>query len=393
MIKDKHILVLPKWYPSPQYASAGIFVQRHIESVLSYTNISVLYAESNPSISGFQIIEHYGIEKEIPTYRYSFAKRITGFSFLDRLLKIILYFIALQKGFNRIKKEQGKIELIHVTVLLRTGIFAWIKKTFSNIPYIITEHWTGYLPLTNHYEKNTLKKLITPYIIKKAALISPASDDLGKAMKNHGLNNNYFTVHNVVNTDFFNPNYSRNNTIPKIISVAMLLDEHKNISGMLRSLKRIKEEGIQFEYHILGKGKDQEKLIQYATSLNLENEVHFLGLQPANKVAEHMQNSDLLLLFSNYENLPCVIVEAFASGIPVLATDVGGMKEMIRNNNLGELINAKDEDALFHSLKKMILNRSRYDQKYIATFAHENFGQEFIGNRIKEMYELVFNND
>ncbi len=390
MLKNRHILVLPKWYPNPEYESAGIFVQRHIESVLPHTNISVLYVAASTELKGFSIRKEYKKEKGIDTLRFYYGREITGISFLDRFLKLFLYFFCLKKGYSFLEKKKNKIDLIHVTVLLRTGIFAWIKNKFTGTPYIITEHWTGYLPMTGHYKKNGLKKLLTPSIIKNAELISPASDDLGKAMKTLGLNNEYFTVHNVVDTDFFKPDFNHKNTIPKILTVAMLLDEHKNISGILRTLKKIKDEGINFEYHIFGKGEDEKKLKNHSIELGLKKNVFFHGLQPPDRIAKEMRNADFFLLFSNYENLPCVIIEAMASGIPVLSSDVGGISEMIQNKKVGELIPAQDEKLLFEKIKHFISHNSTYDKKYISEFAKSNFGKEHIGLRIRKMYESIF---
>ncbi len=389
-LQNKHILVLPKWYPNPNYISLGIFTQRHVQSVSPYTNISVLYVQSDHTLTGWTSTSSFEKESGIDTLRYSFAKKITGISFLDKFLKFFFYFFYFFKGFNFLEKEKNKIDLIHVTVLLRTGIFAWMKYFFSGTPYIITEHWTGYLPSSNIYNKSGLKKIITPFILKHARLISPASDNLGEAMQNLGLKNkNYFTVHNVVDTDFFYPDFELKNPTPKILTVAMLLDAHKNISGMMRVSKRLKDEGIDFLHRIIGKGEDRDLFIELSKELGLQNQVEFLGIQSAQVVAEEMRNADFLLLFSNYENLPCVIIEAMASGIPAISTDVGGISEMIRNDKLGTLIPPRDEEALYQTIKSFIRKRNDFDKAFISHFAQHNFGKEFIGQRILEMYHKV----
>lgn len=385
----KHILILPKWYPSHNYSSAGIFVKRHALSVAPYTNISILYLEADPQIKKWKINRSFEKEDGLDTLRYYYPKTIFGINILDKIIKLFLYFYCAFQGFLFLQKNKNKIDLIHVTVLLRTGIFAYFIQLFYKIPYIITEHWTGYLELTNDYKNSFYRKLITPRIIKKAKLISPASNDLGNSMKNLGLEGNYFTVYNVVDTSLFRADFNHKNKIKTILTVAMLFDRHKNISGIFRVLQRLKKEGYQFQYNILGKGEDREKLEKYKNELGLEKEVNFLGLQSADKVAEYMRTSDFLMMFSNYENLPCVIVEALASGIPVVATDVGGISEMIQNAQLGALVKSKDEEALYLEVKKMLEGNNVFDKKYISNFAQNNFSQKVIGERLKEMYDSI----
>lgn len=384
----KHILIFPKWYPSHNYSSAGIFVKRHALSVASHVNISILYLEADSQIKKWEIKRSFEKEDGLDTLRYYYPKTILSIGFLDKVIKLILYFYCAFQGFLFLRKKKNKIDLIHVTVLLRTGIFAYFIQFFYKIPYIITEHWTGYLELTNDYKNSFYRKFITPSIIKNARLISPASDDLGNSMQKLGLKGKYFTVYNVVDTHLFQPNFNHQNEIKKILTVAMLFDRHKNVSGIFRVLQRLKKEGFQFEYNILGKGDDRKKLEEYRKELGLENEINFLGLQTGKEVAKHMNTSDFLMMFSNYENLPCVIAEALASGIPVVATDVGGISEMIRNERLGALVEAKDEEALYLEVKKMLGENSSFDKKYISTFAQNHFSKKVIGERLLEMYEL-----
>ncbi len=388
-LSNKHILILSKWYPSHNYTSAGIFVKRHALAVSPHTNLSILYAEADEQVR-WNIKKEWTNEDGLDTLRYYFPKRITGVSFLDKFLKLLLYFYCISKGYAFLEKRKGKFDLVHVTVLLRTGVFAYFNHWFRNVPYVITEHWTGYLELTQDYKKSFYRKWLTPWVIKRAKVIAPASDDLGKAMQNLGLTGRYLTIHNVVDTDFFKPQtHPSKKTILRILTVAMLLDKHKNISGILRVLKRIKDQGHTFQYEILGKGADARMLADYATELGLEHEVRFLGLQPARTVAEKMQSADFLLLFSNYENLPCVIVEALASGIPVVATDVGGISEMIRHDGLGTMVPAGNEDALEKAVLSVLERMDTFDTNEIRTFAVGHFSKKYIGERIRKLYEMA----
>ena len=94
------------------------------------------------------------------------------------------------------------------------------------------------------------------------------------------------------------------------------------------------------------------------------------------------------MLFSNFENLPCVIVEAFASGVPVLTTDVGGIAEIVSPER-GILIKAEDEEALLKGMVQMLDTSQDYDRKAIRQYAITTFSVEKIGSQIFEQYQNV----
>jgi len=94
-----------------------------------------------------------------------------------------------------------------------------------------------------------------------------------------------------------------------------------------------------------------------------------------------------LVLFSNYENMPVVINEAFAIGIPVIATDTGGISEQVNEWN-GRLVKPCDEDALYSSILSMMEDSGRFDQKKIKDYAELWFGSKSIENQLKTLYGL-----
>jgi L-malate glycosyltransferase len=103
-----------------------------------------------------------------------------------------------------------------------------------------------------------------------------------------------------------------------------------------------------------------------------------------------MRGSDVFLLFSNYENLPVVLIEAFASGLPVISSDVGGIAEHLSAER-GKLITAKDNDALSNAMNEIIneLAQKKYDQKRIAQYAKEHFSYEKISAQYHDLYKRI----
>ena len=121
---------------------------------------------------------------------------------------------------------------------------------------------------------------------------------------------------------------------------------------------------------------------------SLSDYVVFHGKKTSAEVAQAYQAADFMVLFSNFENLPCVIVEAFASGVPVLSTAVGGIAEILAPER-GLLIQANDEDALLQGMNTMLDHSREYDREAIRTYAVTTFAADKIGRQIYEQYEKV----
>jgi glycosyltransferase involved in cell wall biosynthesis len=130
-----------------------------------------------------------------------------------------------------------------------------------------------------------------------------------------------------------------------------------------------------------------EHWIQQASSLGIRSDsIDFFGEISWEEVARKMESSHALLLFSNYENLPCVIVEALACGLPVISTRVGGISEHI-NPERGILVDRGDEDALAKAIDSMSSNIDQYDKEALRKYAVERFSNEAVATAFVGLYK------
>ena len=137
-------------------------------------------------------------------------------------------------------------------------------------------------------------------------------------------------------------------------------------------------------------GSDPERLTKlrhYAASMNLtEPCVSFSGPKNIEEVARGMQMADALILFSRKENFPCVIAEAWATGVPVISTDVGGISEHLTENcGRGILIPNEDESALRSALLKLG-TEAKIDAVDIRKYAVDHFSVEAVSNAFDKVY-------
>ena len=106
---------------------------------------------------------------------------------------------------------------------------------------------------------------------------------------------------------------------------------------------------------------------------------------PHNEVACWLQKSDCFLLFSLYENMPCVIAEALCCGLPVISSDVGGISEIITSEN-GILVSPSDESACAKAILEISANKHHFNQIQISEKATAQFSYDTIGRKIASVY-------
>jgi len=127
----------------------------------------------------------------------------------------------------------------------------------------------------------------------------------------------------------------------------------------------------------------------YAAELGLnDSQVRFTGLLEGENVVEAYQSADFMVMFSNYENMPVVISESLACGLPVVATAVGGIPEYINTEN-GQLVNAGDEAALLEAIDFMLDHYPEFDKQKIRQNAVEIFSKKAVAEKLQELYNYV----
>ncbi len=379
------VLFLSAWYPNRYDAMAGLFVRKHAEAVSLYCDVKVLYVHGDKNITEIEIVKQNF--NKVEEYIVYFPENNKGA--LRRIHKLFSYIKAIRIGFQTIKKTSGLPDIVHVNILTRSGILAyWLKKS-KNIPYVITEHWTRYLPSRRSYS-GILRKFITKLIVKNASAVLPVSEDLKNAMISHHLiNNNYQVVNNVVEDIFFENHRNSAKHIKNILHVSCFDDNQKNITGILRVIAKLTTLRDDFRIVIVGTGIDFNAIIQYAETLKIPSKfIRFTGELSPSEVADEFFQCDFFLMFSNHENSPVVISESLSCGKPVLSSDVGGISEHVNISN-GILIPAKDEQKLVEKLDYMLDNYQYFDSKAIQNEARKKFSYERVGKIIKSLYKKI----
>ncbi len=383
-----NILFLSSWYPNRVLPTLGNFVQKHAEAVALRTNVVALFVCSdNNNTQKYEVV--VSTLNGVFTINVYYKKVTHSIPVLSQLQKATRYIKAHLIGLKIVNQKFNRIDLVHHNILYPAGIIAWYLKKFKGIPYIITENWTGYLPSKNT-PRGWIERVLSKKIARNASYITPVSKDLRDAMLNLGFDTNYEIIYNVTDTKLFYPTETKKDGKIKIVHISTLDDAHKNISGMLRVTEKLSKLRNDFEIWFIGDG-DSTPHIKTASDLNIHKTFAFFdGTKTTKEVAEIMRNAHCFLLFSNYENLPCVMVEALASGIPIVSSTAGGIPEHI-TDNLGYLIKPLDEPALLDALNKAIDNikSGKYNSKELSNYATNNFSYEKVGEKFVALYSRI----
>lgn len=144
-----------------------------------------------------------------------------------------------------------------------------------------------------------------------------------------------------------------------ILFVGRLSDQEKRISSLLRCFAQIADQFADTDLLIVGEGNDGEWLRRLALEL-VPARVRFLGWRSgADALAPLYAAAECLALPSRREGFPTVVGEAMACGTPVIATDVGGVSELVTNGVTGWLLPPEDDAALARGLTAVLADRSR----------------------------------
>ena len=384
------ILHLPKWYPSKADPQLGVFIKKQIVAVSGlYKNIIIYPSKSSDCIKKYEVemSEDSGILCIIINYR-EFSH--DGHP-LKKIVNGIRYYKALLKGNKTLIKEKGKPDLVHVHVLLRLGIFAYYYWIVKKVPYVISEHWSGYVD-GKFGSKTFLYKFILRYVARKAKAIISVTELLKNAMiSNNVRNNDFYVVPNVINKPEVNENnLKRISNELQILTVADLVDEIKNISGILKALSKVKNHIKSFRYHLIGDGEDRELLISLSKVLGLDGKVEFHGQKSNEFVHDFIREIDFLVVNSNVETFSIVTAEALIHGKPVIGTICGG-PEMFINDKNGILIHPGNQLELQNALIRMADSFMDYDEKVISGSIDEKYNSEKIAEKLVNIYSSILN--
>ena len=377
MRSPKNILFLASWYPHPSNPTLGNFIQKHAEAASIHHNISTLSVHASDVSEVF--VEQ--TKRDKLTEIRVFYPRASGL--FKRLLQYMRWRNAVALGVATYRQLDGEPDLVHLNVVFPLGLL--VKRHFPRTTLVITEHASALHEGPNAYPTWMLKRMLPVY--QRAALVLPVSANLGERIKTlAGIS--YHVLPNVVNEEIFTlPNESTSSN--RLVHISTLYEAAKNVHGMLRAVHHLSKKIQDFEFHIITDG-DATQAKALANELGLlDRFVFFHGTMETQEIASFLHTCKALVLFSNFENFPCVIPEAWMSGVPVIATAVNGIPEFAHAEN-SILIEPRNEDQLTQAMLEL-LNGKQFDAQALRAYAMEHFSYAAVAKQLDEVYRNIRN--
>ena len=291
--------------------------------------------------------------------RASQKKRLTGeviaaLSEWGRRPDFLRLYQAVHVG---VRLRQMRIEHVHAHfagMAARTAF--WIQKFFG-ISFSFTGHANDIFAPRNF--EIGLRSLVD------AARVIVTETDFAEKFLRERFPEHADRIHRIYNgltiAGFRRANFS--SASPLIVAVGRLIDK-KRFADLIRACRLLMERGRSFRCEIIGEGPLEKELHQQIHDLDLQNYVKLLGPKPQHEIAEHLAMGTVFVLPSlidasgGMDNLPTVIMEAMATGLPVISTPIGGIPEMVVQNETGVLVPAGDSSALASAIERVIADLS-----------------------------------
>lgn len=367
------VLFLTSSYPVPEFPALGVFVREHALAVSRYADVAVAHIERSDGVRRIHVED--GGDPAFPSVRVRYPSSPALLSYASNVAAALL-------AYRRIRSSGFEPDVIHAHFFL-AGAPAIALGRLHRKPVVITEQWSVFLPDDPMSLSRPMRR-VARFTFEHADLVMPVSEALREGIRATGADTAFRVVPNVVDTTRFHPDgASRIGGARRLIGVGNLY-EAKGWDDLLDAVAIVKARGRDVRLDLYGGGVLQQQLEAQVARLGLGDVVAFHGWRPKDEVAAELRRSDLFVIASRYDSNPCAVIEALASGVPVVGTAVGGIPEMVTDGT-GLLAKPGDPEEIADAIDSA-LDRE-WDRGRIAAEARDRFGAERVGSDFAAVYE------
>ena len=378
--------VVPSYLPNFGGAEVGM---HQILSNLSHTTshrYTVIAATTNQSLPKHEILD------DVEVFRYTrpqlwakwFAPTLVAFHHVRQIL------------------EELKPDLVHASYILPTGLSAYYAARELGTPFITTLGGNDiYDPfnippwILRRWVKGVLKNVhtISAFSVQsKETLIKEYQIPPDKVhITGFGVNTTRF--HPSVSGKEIRCLYGLTDEQPVIIALQRL-EARKGVDVLIHAMRLVCDLIPNAHMLIAGKGRDRDRLEQLIDKLSLRKNITLCGFISEEDKPAFYAAGDVFTLHSHFEGLGIVILEASATGLPVISTDAGGTRDVVRQGKTGYLLPIGNAIAFAEHIR-LILSDSqqlRLMGQAAREFVVREFDENVVAKRFQNLFEEAFQN-
>jgi glycosyltransferase involved in cell wall biosynthesis len=366
--KTIRILVLSHMYPNKSNPTQGIFIHNQIKHMLKVgCEVKVISpVPVSPKLLWFkEKWKNYGnipFYDVVDTVNVYYPRYINIPGKWSHIISTYGTCCMINSNIDAIIREY-KPQLLHAHTATPDGYYGLKLKHKYNLPLVCSLRGSD---IHTYPFQNKLTKILTRKVILKADQVVSVSDALKNAAERIAQPKreirvvyNGCEITELARADDRNEDIRKQLGI-KVKDIAMIfvgdIDRVKGIYELINAFMLLKGKYSNLHLILLGNGPDLQT-VRNMTLLNSSTRaIHFMDTRPHDEVFQCLKAADLFVLPTYNEGLPNALLEAMACGLPIIATKVGGIPEVVRNGINGILIEPMNSGALYHAMDFVLSN-------------------------------------
>lgn len=375
------IVVLSSLFPRPTQPYAGIFIRERMLRVSERLPLVVI-----APIPWFPFqsilrrwrphfrphVDYYAKDRGVEVH----SPRFLSIPFFFKSMDGLSMALGSYRTCRRLKKE-GRADLIDAHFVYPDGYAACCLGSWLRVPFTVTARGTE-----SRLARSPILRSLMGRVVRAASHLFAVSSSLKEILLSLGApESNVTVVGNGVDIEKF---YPVNKLAARaklglpadarvLISVGGLV-ERKGFHRVIECLPDLVERFPKLVYVVVGSGGPEgdwgPRLRTQIKQLNLDRHVVFTGSVPAGEMKEPLSAADIFVLATRNEGWANVFLEAMACGLPVVTTDVGGNREVVRGSRVGVVVPFGDQKALENAIEESLVRE--WDRAEIIEYARRH---------------------
>jgi teichuronic acid biosynthesis glycosyltransferase TuaC len=350
-------------FPTPEARTEGVFIIEQMKALrkLGIEMKAIAPTPWAPRMLNFlpNIRKYISIPKsaKVEGIRVTYPRFIAFPGARFRCLYGVFCYLACRHVVRKHVRE-GRIDLIHAHTIMPDGFAALLLGDEFNIPVVCTVHGSD-ISIYPHESRAML--LVTKWALRRINHLIAVSEDLGKKVNVLIGSREVRVIRNGADEELFRANakWAARTllNLPAKAKIVLFIGNLLRVKGPEYLLQAVSHLGSSnFLLYIVGDGMLRDNLRAQAEQLGISARCVFVGTRPHEEIASWLSAADCLVLSSISEGFPTIIAEAMMCGVPVVATAVGGIPEVVKHGSTGLLVQPRDPLSLGEAIRSALQN-------------------------------------